>query len=112
MLASAKPELFSRQIIEHFSLDRYLSFLACATMDETRTDKAEIIAHAVRNSREKRSPGDVWMIGDRKYDMEGARANGVHAVGSGYGFGSREELEAAGAEVIVGSAAELAALLA
>ena len=51
------------------------------------------------------------MIGDRHFDIDGARANGVHAVGAGWGFGSVEELRAAGADAIAHAPIDLIELL-
>ena len=51
--------------------------------------------------------GGAVMVGDRKHDMEGARANGLPSIGVLYGYGSREELEAAGATYLAETAEEI-----
>ena len=49
----------------------------------------------------------ILMVGDRKYDVIGARANGIASLGVLYGYGSRDELSAAGADFIAASVADL-----
>lgn len=99
IIATSKPEAFARQILEHFRLDRYFAFIAGATMDEKRVKKAEVIAYALE-SRGIRDRSRVLMIGDREHDVIGAHKTGVDVMGVLYGYGSREELEEAGADYI------------
>ena len=96
VLATSKPEPFAREILEHFHLASYFTYAAGATMDETRVKKEEVIAYAMESCGIT-DPGQVLMVGDRRHDIEGARANGVDSLGVLYGYGSREELEQAGA---------------
>ena len=79
-------------------------------MDETRTKKAEVIAYALESCNIQ-NMNEVVMIGDRKHDVLGAKAMGVDSIGVLYGYGSREELEAAGADRIVESAEDLIRIL-
>ena len=97
ILATSKPEHYAVQILEHFGLDSYFSCVAGATMDEKRTNKADVIAYALQKSGKT---GSAVMVGDRRHDIEGAKANNLPAIGVLYGYGSREELETAGADWI------------
>lgn len=99
ILATSKPELFAKQILRHFNLEKYFLFAAGSTMDETRTNKAEVIEYALSECgiTEKAS---VVMIGDREHDIIGANKNGIDSIGVLFGYGSREELETAGATYI------------
>lgn len=99
ILATSKPELFAREILRHFSLDKYFLFAAGSTMDETRTNKAEVIEYALAECgiTDKSS---VVMVGDREHDIIGANKNGIDSVGVLFGYGSRKELESAGATYI------------
>lgn len=97
-VATSKPELFSRQILEHFGLTSYFDFIGGAAMDESRATKTEVLAYVLETL--KADPGTAVMIGDRKNDIEAAAALGTEAIGVLYGYGSREELEEAGAKVI------------
>ena len=78
-------------------------------MDEKRTSKEDVIAHALEIFRLR--PEEAVMVGDRKHDAAGAAACGVDFIGVSYGYGSEEELGNAGAEVIAHSVEELSLLL-
>ncbi len=110
-LATSKPDIFSLRILEHFNLRQYFDYAACSTMDETRTNKAEVVAYALELMGKKASALKALMVGDRKHDIIGAKANGVEAAGVTYGYGSREELLSAGADWIVPSVEDLRELL-
>jgi len=99
VLATSKPEIYAKQILEHFNLLDYFDDVVGAELDETRTKKVEVIEYVLeKNNIQDKT--QVLMIGDRKHDIEGAQLAGVDALGVLYGFGSREELETAGAEKI------------
>ena len=96
-VATSKPELFSKQILEHFALTRYFVFIGGAAMDETRTTKVEVLSYALRELQV--DPAKAVMIGDRENDMEAASLLGTERIGVLYGYGSKEELANAGAKV-------------
>lgn len=106
ILATSKPELFAKQILKHFELDRYFTVVAGATMDETRIRKQDVIAYALEQlpSIEKRQ---AVMIGDREHDILGAKCNDLDSIGVLFGYGSQEELESAGAGKIARTVKEL-----
>lgn len=99
ILATSKPEKFARLILEHFDLMQYFNYAAGASMDETRNKKDAVIAYALTQCNIKDKSLAV-MVGDRHHDIYGAKVNGISSVGVLYGFGNREELEAAGADYI------------
>ena len=109
-VATSKPEVFAKKILAHFGMDRYFTYIAGSTLTEARTKKTEVIEYALE-SLGNPPPTVCLMIGDRVYDIEGAHAFGMPACGVFYGFGTREEIEGAGADMTVESAAELAARL-
>ena len=96
-VATSKPELFSKQILEHFALTRYFDFIGGAAMDETRTTKVEVLSYALQELQV--DPAKAVMIGDRENDMEAASLLGTESIGVLYGYGSKEELANAGAKV-------------
>ena len=104
ILATSKPEHFAVQILDHFGLARYFDCVAGATMDEKRTNKADVIAYALEKAGHS---GPTVMVGDRRHDIEGAKAHGLPAIGVLYGYGSREELETAGAAYIAETAEDI-----
>lgn len=95
-VATSKPRVYAERILGHFGLAEYFSAVYGSELDGRLTDKAELIAHALAASG--LSAADTVMVGDRRHDMVGAVANGVFPVGVLWGYGSREELTAAGAE--------------
>ena len=108
-LATSKPAVFAERILEHFQLRKYFSLAAGSELDGTRVHKADVIAYALEQTGF--SAADALMIGDRCYDIDGARAVGTQALGVAYGYGSREELEKAGASKIAENVEDLRKLL-
>ena len=108
-VATSKPEPLSLRILEHFDLLPYFEAVAGSTMDEQRTKKGEVIAYALDTYA--LDPSETVMVGDRKHDVIGARENGLACIGVLYGYGSREELTAAGAAALAADLGELSALL-
>ena len=106
IIATSKPEKFTLLILEHFDLLKYFDFVAGATMDGSRGEKADVIRYALEKTGIE-DKSQVVMIGDRKYDILGAKENGLDSIGVLYGFGDYEELSAAGADYIVESATEI-----
>lgn len=106
LVATSKPEEFTNRILEHFGLAEYFDFVAGATMDETRNEKADIIAYALEQIADA-DKSKIVMVGDRKFDILGARENGIDSIGVLYGYGSRAELEEAQATYIVEKPEEL-----
>ncbi len=111
VVATSKPEEFSVRILEHFGLAEYFSVICGAPMDDSeRGRKEHVIADALCRCGSP-SPGTAVMVGDRRHDIEGARKNGLSAIGVLYGYGSRAELEQAGAAYITNSVQSLCDLL-
>lgn len=110
MIATSKPEEFTVQILQHFSLDTYFTFVAGNTLDESRPTKAAVIAY-LRERYPDICANNALMIGDRKYDIDGARQNSLSSIGVLYGYGSREELQTAGATAVAVDLAELSAAI-
>lgn len=110
ILATSKPETFARRILDHFDLTQYFDFICGADLAaNNRMEKEEVLRYALEISGA--DPKDSYMIGDRKYDMAGGRKFGFSTVGVLYGYGSREELERAGADLICESVEELREVL-
>ena len=99
-VATSKPEAFAKQILERFDLAKYFTVIAGASMDGT--DKPTVIRLAL--SRLNTEPSSrVLMVGDREHDILGAKEVGISSLGVLYGYGSKEELEEAGAAYIAAS---------
>lgn len=110
LLATSKPEEFAVEILRHFGLFEYFDIAAGAAMDETRTAKADVIAYALEKAGITERGGCI-MVGDRKHDILGAKAQGMASIGVLFGYGSRQELEEAGADLIAETVEDIGVLL-
>lgn len=108
-VVTSKPQIFAEPIVEHFEISSFFDRTYGSDLDGTLADKGELIAHVLRE--ESLAAAQATMIGDRRHDVAGARANAVRSIGVLWGYGSRRELEDAGADTICESIAELPALL-
>jgi len=106
-VATSKNERDARNIVEHFDLASYFGGVHGARDDGGHADKSELIAHVLNSERLKAGRDRIAMIGDRKFDAIGARDVGIAAIGALWGYGGREELEAAGADPIVATPLEV-----
>jgi phosphoglycolate phosphatase len=104
-IATSKPAVYAERIVDHFGLKPYFERVFGSELDGTRTDKIDLLRHALETA--KVDPRQAIMIGDRGHDMIGARNNKMTAIGVLYGYGSREELEGAGAHRICETHREL-----
>jgi len=97
-VATSKAHVFADRIIDHFNLRPYFERVFGAELDGTRADKSDLLAYALKTTAV--DPSRSLMIGDRSHDMIGARNNGVRGIGVLYGYGSEQELTAAGASCL------------
>jgi len=96
-LATAKPRIFAERILHHFNLNGSFTRIFGAELDGQFTDKPSLIRHILEQT--DTSASQALMIGDRRYDLEGGRANGMRTAAVTYGYGSEEELRQAGADL-------------
>ena len=112
IVASSKPEVYVRSILERFGIAKYFHHIVGATLDGRLSAKKEILEEVFARCEEAgRDPSKVIMIGDRRYDVEGAVSMNIDSIGVYYGFADPGELEMAGATYTVGTVGELAELL-
>ena len=105
-MATAKPQVFAERIAKKFGFAPYLDALVGPNLAKKDASKADIVRSAM-----EALGGPFVMVGDRCFDVEGGRANGVDTIGVTYGYGTEQELRQAGATHIAHSVAELAELL-
>ena len=98
IIATSKPTKYAVKILEEFNLAGYFDFVSGSDMNEKNSNKSEIIRYAL--TMNNIAPEEAVMIGDRKYDIIGAKANGVHSIGVLYGYGDMQELQMACADDI------------
>lgn len=89
-VATSKPQGFAERVIRNFGLEGFFDVISGASLDETHTQKAAVILHAMAAVNAEKS--DTLMVGDRLFDVLGAHECGIAACGVLYGYGSREEL--------------------
>jgi phosphoglycolate phosphatase len=106
MLATSKPHHYARPILEHFALADRFAAIHGPELDGRRDAKTELIAHILATHRLDAKA--TVMIGDRDFDVLGARNNGIASIGVAWGYGSRAELIAAGAGAICEAPCQLA----
>jgi phosphoglycolate phosphatase len=104
-VATSKPALFAQRIIDHFNLRHYFTAIYGSELDGTNSNKGELIKLIL--DREHIDPGQALMIGDRKHDIIGAQRNAVRCLAVLWGYGTKEELELAGADGLIPFTEEL-----
>ncbi len=111
-IASSKPTVFVKKILEHFGIDAYFDVVVGSELDGRRDSKEAVVEEALRQlgildlpDEEKKTT--CAMIGDRKFDIQGAKAHGLTGVGVRFGFAAEGELEAEGADYIAETVEEL-----
>jgi phosphoglycolate phosphatase len=109
VLATSKLKEFAVKVLQLFQLDPYFSFIAGSSPDGSLAEKEDIIRFIMRDLKPEKET--TIMVGDRKYDIQGAHANGIQAVAAGYGYGSREELEQEAPEYFCADVRELCKVL-
>lgn len=108
LVVTSKPRVFAEQIVAHFGLDRYIQTIYGSELDGTRSDKGDLIAYALAQSG--LVAAETVMVGDRHYDIRGARRHRVKPVGVLWGYGSRQELIQAGSHHLLHQPRDLATL--
>ena len=93
-IATGKPQKTSERVVAHFGLDKFVDKL-CGPTAGHQADKVALIRSALPADWDYAAE-EAWMVGDRRFDVEGAIGAGVKSIGVGYGYGSEEELRIAG----------------
>lgn len=110
VIATSKPTVYTNEILKHFDLYSYFELIVGSNLDGTRTSKFEVIKYALSKLKGAKKESMV-MVGDRCYDIEGAKLNGIDSIAVSYGFGSEKELKDSNPNFIVDSVNGLRNLL-
>jgi len=108
-LATSKPEVYAKEILKKAGIDGYFTAVCGALIPSGRDAKVQVIGHLVET--EGLDIAETVMVGDRFYDIEGAHALGMTAIGVSYGFGSTKELNRAMADAVVSGCKDLTAVI-
>jgi len=109
-VATSKPEVFARQILEHFDMAKYFTYIAGSNLDGTRVKKGEVIRYALESCN-IRDLSKTIMIGDREHDIIGAKEAGIDSIGVLFGYGDKDELVTAGADFIADRVSDIGQVL-
>lgn len=110
VLATSKPEIFAKKILDLFDISRYFDFVGGAASDKIRDKKHEVLSYSL-NAIGCREMSECILVGDRKYDAEGAASLGVDSLGVLYGHGTKAEITAANFTYVAENVADIARLL-
>lgn len=103
-IATSKPESMAREILRYFDISKYFHYICGATLDHSRDTKEQVISYLISQC-DSEYP---WvMVGDTAFDVIGAKAHNIPAIGVAWGYGLVEEMRNAGAMAIVYDTNEL-----
>lgn len=92
-VATAKPTIYAEKILQHFDLAKYFTQIYGSELSGERTNKGDLIDYILQ--QQGLNPAECLMVGDREYDILGARRHGIATIAVEYGYGTAEELDAA-----------------
>ena len=107
-VATSKPEVLANEVLGHFALADFFEQIAGATLDGSRSHKADVITYLLGLTGDV---GQTVMVGDTAFDVTGAAAHGIPTIGVSWGYGEVADMENAGAIAIANTMEELVTLL-
>lgn len=113
-VATSKPELYAKQILEYLQLGGYFDIIAGSTFDKSRDTKAAVIEYLLTNiaADQTKPPVDnIIMVGDRKFDVLGAREFGIETIGVLFGYGDKEEFGVCNCKYLAKNAEEMVQII-
>ena len=108
-IASSKPGKYVAAILEKFGAEKYFSFISAPEIGHVNPTKQQLIESAIQSLDAEKSK--TVMVGDRLFDIEGAKQAGVASIGAVYGFGGEEEMKEYGADMLAFNAAQITELI-
>ena len=107
-VVTSKPEVFANRILEYYGIKQFFQKVIGPDLSEKDSSKAKMVKMAMDDTSDDPKTTEYVMVGDRFYDIEGAKANGIDSIAVLYGYGNREEFEKAGATHIVNTPEDIA----
>jgi phosphoglycolate phosphatase len=86
IVATSKLEQYAIKVLEYFNIDNYFRYVAGSNLEGMLSEKEDIIKHII--GKYKLAKENTIMAGDRKYDIIGAKSNGIDSIGVLYGYGT------------------------
>ena len=105
-IASSKPKVFVEEISKYHNIDIFYDFISAEDFKNNHSSKKDLINACIKFFGNPPKE-EIIMIGDRFYDIDGAKAAGIDSAGAVYGFGTEEELTKAGATYILSTPNDL-----
>lgn len=106
-VATSKPEVTAKEVLDHFDLAKYFDEICGASGDHSRETKEAVILYL----KEKCHIGNAVMVGDTEFDVIGAKKHGIPCIGVSWGYGSEKSMREAGAAAIASDMDSLYTLL-
>lgn len=110
IVATSKPEVFAKQILDKFDISKYFDFIIGATFDGKRNHKDEVLDYILKNCNID-DKQDCVLVGDTRFDAIGAKNVGIDCIGVAYGFGTKQELTQNGVITIADKVEDLKRIL-
>ena len=107
-VATSKPEVLANEVLEHFDLAKYFEQIAGATLDGSRSHKADVITYLLNLTGDV---GQTVMVGDTAFDVLGAAQHGIPTIGVAWGYGEVADMKKAGAIAVAHTMEELVELI-
>lgn len=107
-VATSKPEILANEVLDHFELSAFFEQIAGATLDGTRSHKADVITYLLGLTGDV---GQTLMVGDTAFDVLGAAEHGIPTIGVSWGYGEVADMEKAGAIAVANTMEELISLI-
>lgn len=104
-IVTAKPTAYAERIVEHFAIARWFRTVYGPELADRQFSKGSLVHAALKDNGV--AHGSALVVGDRADDVAAARENEVRSIGVTWGYGSRDELEEAGADSLIDSPTEL-----
>ncbi len=104
-LATSKPKVFAKTILDYLELSKFFKAVHGSELDGINADKTDLLSYIIES--EQLNPETTVMVGDRKFDIIGAKNNNLASIGVLYGYGTREELSNAGCKTFVNNPSHL-----
>lgn len=108
-LATAKPHIFARQILDHFCLSQFFTAVYGSELDGRFSDKGELIAHILEY--ENLNPKESLIVGDRIHDIAGGKKNGIMTAAVSYGYGTQKEIASAKPDILFNAFSDVLSFL-
>jgi len=106
ILATSKPEVYARRILDRFNVSRYFDIIAGSTLDAERNTKTDVLKYILQTAGMS-DLSEAVMVGDRKHDIIGAHDVGLGCIAILYGYGNQAEFEEYGADYIINTVEDL-----